>query len=179
MSGGCASHSWQTEAPGDFGPGLFLCCDAAHQQLRAAFHKGPQVAGLFVAEERGSHELKGAPKPVTLFRLVRASGGGRHVSNGSLQEGDSTLFALIGQHLHERDPRGIVDANMNELPPDAVVTVDGAGISSGDAVPDGADAAELFDTRWMRSPACSRSWRRIGSAGSKALSLFKPSRRIR
>jgi hypothetical protein len=115
MSGGCASHSWQTEAPGDFGPGLFLCCDAAHQQLRAAFHKGPQVAGLFVAEERGSHELKGAPKPVTLFRLVRASGGGRHVSNGSLQEGDSTLFALIGQHLHERDPRGIVDANMNEL----------------------------------------------------------------
>jgi hypothetical protein len=34
---------------------------------------------------------------------------------------------------------------MNELPPDAVVTVDGAGISSGDAVPDGADAAELFD----------------------------------
>jgi class 3 adenylate cyclase len=55
-----------------------------------------QVAGLFVAEERGSHELKGVPEPVTLFRLVRASGGGRHVSNGSLQEGDSTLFALIG-----------------------------------------------------------------------------------
>jgi len=36
-----------------------------------------QVAGLFVAEERGSHELKGVPEPVTLFRLVRASGGGR------------------------------------------------------------------------------------------------------
>jgi hypothetical protein len=32
---------------------------------------------LFVAEERGSHELKGVPEPVTLFRLVRASGGGR------------------------------------------------------------------------------------------------------
>jgi hypothetical protein len=48
------------------------------------------------------------------------------VSNGSLQVSDRTLFALIGQHLHERDPRGIVDANMDELPPDAAVTVDGA-----------------------------------------------------
>ena len=38
-----------------------------------------QVAGLFVAEERGSHELKGVPEPVTLFRLVRASGGGRRL----------------------------------------------------------------------------------------------------
>ena len=39
-----------------------------------------QVAGLFVAEERGSHTLKGLKEPVTLFRLVRASGGGRHSS---------------------------------------------------------------------------------------------------
>jgi hypothetical protein len=36
-----------------------------------------QIAGLFVAEERGSHELKGVPEPVALYRLVRASGGGR------------------------------------------------------------------------------------------------------
>jgi predicted ATPase/class 3 adenylate cyclase/predicted negative regulator of RcsB-dependent stress response len=36
-----------------------------------------QVAGLFVVEERGCHQLKGAPEPVTLFRLIRASGGGR------------------------------------------------------------------------------------------------------
>jgi class 3 adenylate cyclase/predicted ATPase len=36
-----------------------------------------QIAGLFVVEERGSHELKGVPEPVTLYRLVRASGGGR------------------------------------------------------------------------------------------------------
>jgi class 3 adenylate cyclase len=36
-----------------------------------------QIAGLFVAEERGSCELKGLPEPVTLFRLVRGSGGGR------------------------------------------------------------------------------------------------------
>jgi len=39
-----------------------------------------QIAGLFVAEERGAHELKGLKEPVTLFRLVRASGSGRRSS---------------------------------------------------------------------------------------------------
>jgi hypothetical protein len=34
---------------------------------------------------------------------------------------------------------------MDELPPDPAVTVDRARISSGDTLPDGADAAELFD----------------------------------
>ncbi|MEI4896552.1 adenylate/guanylate cyclase domain-containing protein, partial [Klebsiella pneumoniae] len=36
-----------------------------------------QVAGLFVAEEEGARELKGLSAPVQLFRIVRASGGGR------------------------------------------------------------------------------------------------------
>jgi class 3 adenylate cyclase len=31
-----------------------------------------QVAGLFIAEEHGVHELKGVPEPATLFRLVKA-----------------------------------------------------------------------------------------------------------
>ena len=49
-----------------------------------------QVAGLFVVEERGSHELKGVPEPVTLFRLVRASGGGRRA-------GQRHLTPLVGR----------------------------------------------------------------------------------
>src|SRR6516162_3230573 len=49
-----------------------------------------QVAGLFVAEERGSHALKGVPEPVTLFRIVRASGGGRRV-------GQRHLTPLVGR----------------------------------------------------------------------------------
>jgi predicted ATPase len=49
-----------------------------------------QVAGLFIAEERGTHELKGVPEPVTLFRLVRASGGGRRA-------GQRHLTPLIGR----------------------------------------------------------------------------------
>ena len=49
-----------------------------------------QVAGLFVAEERGNHTLKGVPDLVTLFRMVRASGGGRHA-------GQRRLTPLVGR----------------------------------------------------------------------------------
>ena len=49
-----------------------------------------QVAGLFVAEERGSHTLKGVPEPVVLFRMVRASGGGRRA-------GQRNLTPLVGR----------------------------------------------------------------------------------
>jgi class 3 adenylate cyclase/tetratricopeptide (TPR) repeat protein len=36
-----------------------------------------QVAGLFIVEDKGAHELKGAPAPMTLYRIVRISGGRR------------------------------------------------------------------------------------------------------
>ena len=49
-----------------------------------------QVASLFVAEERGSHELKGVPERVTLYRIVRASGAGRRA-------GRRHLTPLIGR----------------------------------------------------------------------------------
>ena len=43
-----------------------------------------QIAGLFVVEDRGAHELKGVPAPVTLYRVVRASGAGRRGSQRAL-----------------------------------------------------------------------------------------------
>ena len=49
-----------------------------------------QVAGLFVAEECGSHDLKGVPEPVTLYRIVRASGSGRRA-------GQRHLTPLVGR----------------------------------------------------------------------------------
>jgi class 3 adenylate cyclase/predicted ATPase len=49
-----------------------------------------QVAGLFVAEEHGTHALKGVPEPTTLYRLVRASGGGR-------RSGQRNLTPLVGR----------------------------------------------------------------------------------
>ena len=48
-----------------------------------------QTAGLFVAEDRGAHALKGAPEPTALFRIVRASGARRF--------GARALTALVGR----------------------------------------------------------------------------------
>ena len=49
-----------------------------------------QVAGLFVAEDRGTHTLKGVAEPTALFRLIRASGGGR-------RSGQRNLTPLVGR----------------------------------------------------------------------------------
>ena len=49
-----------------------------------------QIAGLFVAKERGSHSLKGVAEPIALFRLVRGSGGGRRA-------GQRHLTPLVGR----------------------------------------------------------------------------------
>ena len=49
-----------------------------------------QTAGLFVAEDRGAHELKGISEPVTLYRIVRASGAGR-------RGGARALTPLVGR----------------------------------------------------------------------------------
>src|ERR1700675_904106 len=49
-----------------------------------------QTAGLFVAEDRGQHALKGVSAPMTLYRVVRASGGGR-------RGGARALTPLVGR----------------------------------------------------------------------------------
>ena len=76
-----------------------------------------QVAGLFVAEERGTHTLKGVPEPTALFQLVRASGGGRRSAQRNLtplvgrddemamllrrweraRQGDGQLVMIVGE----------------------------------------------------------------------------------
>ena len=49
-----------------------------------------QAAGLFVAEDKGAHKLKGALEPVNLFRVIRASGAGR-------RSGARSLTPLVGR----------------------------------------------------------------------------------
>jgi class 3 adenylate cyclase len=49
-----------------------------------------QIAGLFVAEDRGAHALKGAPEPTTLYRIIRGSGAGR-------RGGARALTPLVGR----------------------------------------------------------------------------------
>src|SRR3984885_4203715 len=41
--------------------------------ITQAVHR--QIAGLFVAEDKGAHELKGVPQKTQLYRIVRVSGG--------------------------------------------------------------------------------------------------------
>jgi class 3 adenylate cyclase/predicted ATPase len=48
-----------------------------------------QVAGLFVVEDRGAHDLKGVSASVALYRVIRASGGRRF--------GARTLTPLVGR----------------------------------------------------------------------------------
>ena len=45
---------------------------------------------MFVAEDRGAYELKGMSEPVTLYRIVRASGGGR-------RSGARALTSFVGR----------------------------------------------------------------------------------
>src|SRR5271165_2568083 len=49
-----------------------------------------QTAGLFAVEDKGAHDLKGVPAPVALYRIVRASGGGR-------RGGARALTPLVGR----------------------------------------------------------------------------------
>jgi class 3 adenylate cyclase len=71
-----------------------------------------QVAGLFVVEEQGPHELKGLAVPVTLYRMVRASGARR--------TGARTLTPLVGReeeldHLRRRWERALGGAGQLTL----------------------------------------------------------------
>jgi class 3 adenylate cyclase/predicted ATPase len=45
-----------------------------------------QVAGLFVVEEKGAHELKGVAQPQSLYRVIRASGAGRRGGGKALTQ---------------------------------------------------------------------------------------------
>ena len=71
-----------------------------------------QVAGLFLVEDKGVHRLKGVPAPVTLYRVVRVSGGhrrtrarlltpfiGREEDLGALARAWERTLAGIGQFV--------------------------------------------------------------------------------
>ena len=49
-----------------------------------------QVAGFFVVEEKGAHELKGVAQPLSFYRVIRASGAGR-------RGGGKALTQLVGR----------------------------------------------------------------------------------
>src|SRR5713101_1273823 len=95
-----------------------------------------------------------APSPIPRRPSVAGTVVGHHpgdldaeamvVGQGCLQEGDGALFFLIRHDLGEGEARGVVDADMDELPADAAA-VALAGAVAGDAVADAVEASELLD----------------------------------
>jgi class 3 adenylate cyclase len=70
------------------------------------------IAGQFVVEDRGAHELKGVPHPVTLYRVVRPSGTSRRHSAGYAQSPlmgrDEELAILASRWKRAREGEGQV-----------------------------------------------------------------------
>ena len=67
-----------------------------------------QIAGLFIAEDKGAYELKGASAPMNLFRILRISGGRRR--RGSRlrtsfvgREEDLAILARCSDHAFAGD----------------------------------------------------------------------------
>ena len=75
------------------------------------------LASLPIARARcpSAAAMVGAKLLEQAICVVRIKTGGTRSMRMPLQVSDKTLFALIGQHLHERDPRGIVDANSHPM----------------------------------------------------------------
>jgi len=70
------------------------------------------------------------------------------VSDGGFEEGDSAAPLLVFPDLAEGDARGIVDADMDELPTRALAAAAPIALASAvarDAMADTVDSAELFD----------------------------------
>ena len=63
------------------------------------------------------------------------------------------------------------------LPADAEMAIDDTGATSGDAMPYGADFAELFDVEMDQFTRVLALITMDGLGGSNALSLFNPNRR--
>src|SRR5947209_16204484 len=70
------------------------------------------------------------------------------VSDSHLEEGDSASLFLVLHDLAERDPGGIVDADMDKLPSDSFAARAQIALAStiaGDAMADPIELPELFD----------------------------------
>src|SRR3546814_8291781 len=70
------------------------------------------------------------------------------VGDGGVEEGSGAFFPLVGQDLTESDTRGVVDADVDELPACPVAPAGGAAAFcavDGDAMADTVEATELLD----------------------------------
>src|SRR3954466_379715 len=102
--------------------------DVLEAELAAGAAEGlGAIAGAIVGHHTGNRDAE-----------VRVVGDRR------LEEGDRALLLLVREDRREGHPGGVVDADVDELPPDAPALAL-TGSIAGDAMADTVEAAELFD----------------------------------
>src|SRR4051794_14641358 len=84
-------------------------------------------AGAIVGHHTGNHDAEA-----------------RGVGDRGLEEGDRALLLLVREDLRKGHAGGVIDADVDELPPDAPALAL-TGSIAGDAMADAVEAAELFD----------------------------------
>jgi hypothetical protein len=78
------------------------------------------------------------------------------VGDGGLEEGHGTSLSLVRLDLAEGQARGVVDADMDELPADATGVALALAVA-GDAVADLIELPSFLMSMWIISPGRSRS----------------------
>src|SRR3954469_10041489 len=102
--------------------------DVLETEIAAGAAEGPGAkAGAIVGHHTGNRDAKA-----------------RVVGDRGLEEGDRALLFLVRKDLREGHPGGVVDADVDELPPNAPALAL-TGSIAGDAMADPVEAAELLD----------------------------------
>ncbi len=134
-----------------------------------------QTAGLFVAEDKGPQELKGVPQPVALYRIVRASGGGRRGGSRALTPlvgRDDELALLMRRWERARSGRRAVRPDRRRARPRQVAADRGVPGETD------ADAAHLGRMGVVAAPAehAAASDRRMGPRSGSGVRTLRANR---
>ena len=82
------------------------------------------------------------------------------IVQGAFQEGDCALLFLVGHDLGEGDARGIIDADMDKFPAEALAAAAPVALAAaiaGDVWPIASMRPSFLISMWISSPGCWRS----------------------
>src|ERR671939_1887801 len=104
---------------------------------------GPHVLEAEIAAG-GAKRLRAIAGAIVGHHTGNRDAEARVVGDRGLEEGDGALLLLIREDLREGHPGGVVDADVDELPPNAPALAL-TGSIAGDAMANAIEATELFD----------------------------------
>src|SRR5262245_45176983 len=116
------------------------------EPFRLAVGSGRVGPGALVLEpgivDRLAEGMADIGRPVVGHDPLDGDAQAGEPGDGALEEGDRAFLALVGQDLGEGEARGVVDADVEEVPADAAFP---AAPVTDDAVADAVDPAQLLD----------------------------------